>query len=160
MGFRRILEAVEGDLEIAETAIDLAAKEGRKNAKGFPAHPSGILEAGYLDQARGLREEEGNQRERETQAERERERRSRHDESCKQRAADRIEELSESDRHRIVEERMPTFTNENRFFLTHLPWSEERKRAWAEKRILREYGQESEPSYEDWCRQHDQPTLH
>ena len=156
---RRILEAVEGDLGIAETAIDLAAKEGREHAKGFPAHLSGILEAGYLARARELREQGRNRRAREVQAKREQERRGRYDNWCKQRAADRIAKLSESERRRVVEERMPTFTNDNYFFLGLPSWPEERKRTWAEKRILREYGRESEPSYEQWCRQHDQPQV-
>ena len=64
--------------------------------------------------------------------------------SCEQRVAERISELSDSERRRLIEERLPTFTNENRYLLEQPSWSEERKREWVEKRILREYGRESE----------------
>jgi len=157
---RQILHAVGGDIEIVEIAIDLAAKEGREDPKGFPAHLSGILESGYLDRARELCEQKRKRLERDAEAEHERERRAQYDKWCKQRATDRIEALSESDRRRVVEERMPNFIYQNRYFLEHSSWSQERKRAWVEKRILHEYGHEGEASYEKWCHQHDQPPLH
>ena len=155
-----ILDALEGDLETAETAIDLAAKEGRANRKGFPAHLSGVLEAGYIERVREVRAHERDLRQRKTERARERDRQARHDEWRKQRVSRRIADLSDEDRCRIVEDRLSAFTRANRYYLQLRAWPPERVRAWAVPRILEAYGREGEPSYEAWCRQHDQPALH
>ena len=86
-------------------------------------------------------------------------RRGRYDNWCGKRAADRVAELPERERYRLVDERLPAFKNKQRFYLQLSSWSEERKREWLTQQILKEYGREEEPSYEEWCQQFDNPPL-
>ena len=91
---------------------------------------------------------------------RERKRRERYDDWSSQRAADRVVELPELERRRLVDERLPAFKNKQRFYLQLSSWPEERKREWLTQQILQDYGREEAPSYEEWCRQYDNSPLH
>ncbi len=157
---RQILHAVGDDIGIAEMAIDLAAKEGRADRRGYPKHLGGVLEGGYPNRAIELHEQARRRRTRQAMGDRERELRQRYDDWSSQRAADRVAELTEPERSRLVDERLPAFENKQRFYLRLTAWSEEHKREWLTQQILQEYGREEAPSYEEWCQQLDESPLH
>ena len=157
---RQILHAVGDDIEIAKIAIDLAAKEGREDRKGFPRFLGGVLEGGYPDRARELHQREKSRRVRAVRVDRDRERRDRYDEWCGQRATERIAELREPERRRLIDERLQAVTNKQQFYLQLSSWSEERKHEWLTQQILQDYGRDDTPPYEEWCRQIDKVPLH
>jgi hypothetical protein len=156
---RKILDALGNDPEAANTAVDLAADEGRKGPKGFPSHLSGVLEGGYLARAIELRNEARAAKERQITATLDSDRRARFETWRIQRASSRIAELDDGARTRIVDERLTEFVHRFRYYLRTKTWSPEELRAWAEPRILAEYGREGDPSYTDWCRQAQPPAL-
>ncbi len=156
---RQLLDAADQDVELAELAIDLAVEASRKNRDGFPAHVGGLLDAGFVDQARVQRDQESA---RQTARDRsEAEERSRHqfDDWRKKRARDRISQLSDIDRQRLIEARTGDVSRDQRFFLRMQSWPAERKSAWLESQVLREYGHEGEPAFEEWRRREENPTL-
>jgi hypothetical protein len=155
-----ILDALGGDREAAEVAIDLAAKDGRRNPKGFPAHLSGVLEGGYVERALQQREQKRESAERRAAEASERDRRERHEQWCRDRAASRVAELDDASRRHIVDDRLPAYCHRYRYYLQVRPWSRDEVRVWAEPRILEEYGREGEPSFDEWCRQAQPPALH
>lgn len=65
-----------GDYETAATAIDLAARAGRKNAaqsedgKGYPDHLGGVLDGTFIDEAKALHADQTQRKERAAQRER------------------------------------------------------------------------------------------
>jgi hypothetical protein len=156
---KAILDALGGDREAADVAIDLAAKEGRENPKGFPDHLSGVLEGGYVERALQQRQQKAESAERRAEEARIRDRRERYEQWCRGRAAARVAELDDASRRQIVDDRLPAYRHRYRFYLRARPWSRDEVRAWAEPRILQEYGREGEPSYDEWCRQAQPPAL-
>ena len=157
---RQILRAVGDDIEIAKIAIDLGAKEGREDRKGFPKFLGGILQGGYPDRARKLHQREKRRRARAVMVDREREHHERYEEWCSQRVADRIAELAAPERRRLIDERLEAVTKKQQFYLQLSSWAEERKHEWLTQQVIREYGREDTPSYEEWCDQFDKPPLH
>ena len=140
---------------MATTAIDLAAKEGRGNRSGFPKHLAGVLEGGYIERARAARDEQIRRRDAGIRREQDRTRRERYEAWCLRRADERIEALSPEVRRRIIDERIPSFVEQYRFYFQLRAWSGERIRAWAEPRILERYGREGEPNFDAWSELHD-----
>jgi hypothetical protein len=154
-----ILDALNNDIDAADTAVDLAADAGRRDVKGFPSHLSGVVEGGYVARAIELREEKRAADRHQAEATVERERRAQFEAWCHERAASRIAELDDDDRGRIVNERLPESLHRYRYFLRTKSWSPEEVRVWAEPRILAEYGREGQPTYEDWYRRAQPPAL-
>jgi len=67
--------------------------------------------------------------------------------------------LGPIDRNRLIEERLPRFIEEQQYFIRQLELRGESVRAWAEPRILKRYGHEGEPPFEEWRRLRSaQPT--
>jgi hypothetical protein len=147
-----VLDALLGDAEAASVAVELAAADGRNNPKGFPAHISGVLEGGYVDRAIELRNQKRAAEERRAAAARESDRRNRYQDWCRERAASRLADLEAHSRERIVEEHLPEFLHRYRYYLRTKEWSSDDIRAWADPKILAEYGLEGAPSYDEWCR--------
>jgi hypothetical protein len=154
-----ILDALGNDVEAANTAVDLAGDEGRDDPKGFPSHLSGVIEGGYVARAIELRDEKRAAYLRRATASAEGERRARFEIWCDERAVGRVAQLDADTRPRIVDERLPELLHRYRYFLRAKSWPPEEVRVWAEPRILAEYGREGQPTYEDWCRQAQPPTL-
>jgi hypothetical protein len=154
-----ILDSLDGDYDTAQLAVSLAAAEGRNNPKEFPKHIGGVLEGGFLERARVLRAEEARRRDDTASRAFERVRRSRYDEWCRHRAEARIAELSNEARRNLVDERLPRFVEEYRYFIQQRELSGESVLAWAEPRILERYGHDGKPGFEEWCRLYDtKPT--
>lgn len=154
-----ILDTLEGDLDSAFRVIDLAAEEGRRNRKGFPKHLGGVIDAGYVERARAIRAEDRQRAEAEQIRQRETAAYARFDAWSRQRTEHRIANLNEHARKQLVDERLPRFVEENGYFVQQCESRGDSVRAWAEPRILRRYGHEGEPSFEEWRRLHDgQPT--
>jgi hypothetical protein len=154
-----ILNTLEGDLDSAIIAVDLAAAEGRRDRNGFPKHLGGVLEGGFIEHTRAIQEE--NRRRADTDHLREREavERDRFDAWCRSRADARIAELNDGNRHQLVDDRLPRFVEEYKYFIRQRELRGESVSAWAEPRILERYGHGGEPSFEEWRRLHDtQPT--
>ena len=105
--------------------------------------------------ANSTKQRERTRRARAVMVDRDRERRERYDEWCSQRAAERIAELREPERRRLIDERLQAVTKKQQFYLQLSSWSEERKHEWLTQQILQDYGTRKAPSYEEWCRQHD-----
>jgi hypothetical protein len=156
---RRILNAADGENETAEIAVDLAAKEGRENSTGFPAHLSGVLEGGYVARAVDLREQKRLATERAAASASESDRHNRYERWCRDRVSTRVTELDDVTRQRIVEDRLEELQHRYRYYLRTRAMSPIEIRAWAEPRILAEYGREGEPPYDEWCRQAQPPAL-
>ncbi len=158
-GAQAILDACEGDCDVASAAIDLAANEGRDGRSGFPKHLGGVLEGGYVEQARAAREDHVRRRAAVIRREQDQARRDRYEACCRHHAKERLAQLSSDASRRIVDERLPAFIEKYRFFFQLRSWSDERIRAWAEPRILEQYGREGEPSFDAWSKLHDlRPT--
>jgi hypothetical protein len=153
-----ILDALEGDIESAISAVDLAAAEGKRNPKGFPKYLGGVLQGGFIErgrmtQAEQRRRAEGDRRQRE-QADL-----ARYGLWCDRRATERVAGLSPNDCARLIDERLPKFVEEHQYFVRQLDLRGESVSAWAEPRILKRYGHEGEPPFEEWRRLHNaQPT--
>jgi hypothetical protein len=150
-----ILAALDADFELAVIAIETAAQEGRDDPKGFPKHLGGVLEAGYPERARAIRDNDERRRHAEKDELREKARKTRYESWREQRAAARIAALAPEARHHLVEDRLPELTHRYRFYLLHQPWTHERVRDWAAPRILFDYGREGEPTYTEWCARYD-----
>ncbi|NNE19983.1 MAG: hypothetical protein HKN10_16050 [Myxococcales bacterium] len=157
---RQLLDAADQDVEIAELAIDLAVEASRKNRDGFPAHVGGLLDAGFVDQARVQRDQESAHQTARDRSEAEERSRHQFDDWRKKRARDRISQLSDIDRQRLVTARTDDVSRDQRFFLQLQSWPAERERAWLESQVLRAYGHEGEPSFEEWRRCEEDPPLH
>lgn len=153
-----ILDACGGDRDLATAAVDLATKEGRDSRSGFPKHLGGVLEGGFVARARVTRDEDVRRRDAGIRREQDRARRDRYETWCRRRAGERVKELSPEARRLITDERLPAFVEMFRYFLQLRSWSGERIRAWAEPRILEEYGREGEPTFDAWSNLHDVPT--
>jgi hypothetical protein len=149
-----ILAALEADFDLAVIAIDIAAKEGRDDPKGFPKHLGGVLEGGYPERARAIRDADERRRHAANEQLREKARKARYDSWREQRAAGRIAALPPEARQQLVEDRLPELTHRYRFYLRHQPWSHERVRDWAAPRVLLDYGREGEPTYAEWCKRY------
>jgi hypothetical protein len=150
-----ILDALEGNLDLAIVAVDLAAQEGQRDRNGFPKHLGGVLEGGFVDRARVVRAEERRRASAHLLRQRESAVRERFDAWCRERADRRIAELDDPARQRLVDERLPRFVEENQYFVQQCELRGESVSAWAEPRILKRYSHEGEPSFEEWCRLHD-----
>jgi hypothetical protein len=153
-----ILDAAGGDLGLALTAVELAAAAGHRERRGFPAHLGGVLEGGFVERALAerdtrLRLDQAQAARREHDAARDRYR-----SWCRDRAAARVAELSPDRRQQLVDDRLPRFVEENASFLRLSHWSESRVHEWAELRVLRRYGHEEEPGFEEWRRQNTDQT--
>ena len=154
-----ILDALKGDLDSAIVAIDLAAQEGRRDRNGFPKHLGGVLEGGFVDRARQLRSEDQRRKSAGLLRQRDAAERERFDAWRRERAERRISELNERARQGLVNERLPRFVEEHQYFVQQCELRGESVSAWAEPRILKRYGHEGEPAFEEWRRLHDtQPT--
>ena len=154
-----ILESLEGDLDSAFRVVDLAAEEGRRNRQGFPKHLGGVIEGGYVERAQAIRAEDCRRAGAERLRQRETADRARFEAWSRQRAERRIADLNEHARKQLVDERLPRFVEENGYFVRQCELRGERVSAWAEPRILKRYGHEGEPSFEEWRRLPDgQPT--
>ena len=139
--------------------IDLAAEEGRRNYKGFPKLLGGVIDGGYVERARAIRAEDRRRAGAERLRQRETADRARFEAWSRQRTEHRIANLNEHARKQLVDERLPRFVEENRYFVQQCELRGESVSAWAEPRILKRYGHEGEPSFEEWRRLHDgQPT--
>jgi len=152
-----VLDACGGDHAMAVTAVDLAAKEGRQSRAGFPKHLGGVLEGGFIERVRAARAKENRRRDADEQRVREQARRDRYEVWCRRRAEKRIRALSSEARRRVIDERLPAFTEGFRFFFQLRSWSDERIRIWAEPRILTRYGREGEPTLDAWSKLRDVP---
>jgi hypothetical protein len=154
-----ILGALEGDFDSAIVAVDLAAQEGRRDRNGFPKHLGGVLEGGFVDRARTVRAADRRRVSADLVRQRETAERGHFDAWCRQRTERRIAELDDPARQRLVDERLPRFVAENQYFVQQCELRGESVSAWAEPRILKRYGHEGEPTFEEWRRLHDtQPT--
>jgi hypothetical protein len=155
-----ILDSLDGDYETAQLAVNLAATESRNDPRGFPKHIGGVLEGGFIERARAHRAEETRRREKTESTVRERGRRERYDAWCLSRARVRIAELTEAARRDLIDERLPRFVEEFKYFFQLQSIGGERVKEWAEPRILQRYGREGEPTFDEWCRLHDttEPT--
>jgi hypothetical protein len=77
----------------------------------------------------------------------------------RQRTELRIANLNEHARKQLVGERLPRFVEENEYFVQQCELRGESVSVWAAPRILKRYGHEGEPPFEEWRRPHDgQPT--
>jgi hypothetical protein len=150
-----ILDALEGDLALAFVVIDLAAEEGRRNRQGFPKHLGGVIEGGYVERARSIRAEDRRRANADQLRQRETADRARFEAWSRLRAEHRIANLTEHARKQLVDERLPRFVEENGYFARQRELRGESVSAWAEPRILKRYGHEGEPSFEEWRRLHD-----
>ena len=154
---QEILRAVGGDRDTAVTAVDLAATSAATDRKGFPGHIGGVLQGGFVERAVAMREERRRSQETDAARTRERARRERYEVWCRQRAAERVEQLTEGDRRQIVEARLPTFIEEFRYLVRLRKWSEGEVIAWASPRILERFVRDDEPAYDEWCSRYDEP---
>jgi hypothetical protein len=155
----QILGALDGDVDTAIAAVELAAEEGRRDLHGFPRHIGGVLEGGFIDRARAIREEERRRADAATARQQVETERARYREWSDERASRRVARLSESERIQLIDERLPRFVEESRFYIRHRGIGGEDIRAWAEPRLLRRFGHEGEPSFEEWRSAHGaQPT--
>jgi len=153
-----ILDACGGDDEMATTAVDLAANEGRDSQSGFPRVLGGVLKGGYIETARAGRERERRRREAADRLEEDRAQRERYERWCRQRAERRVRALSDERRKSIVDDRFPEFREKFRYYFQLRDWSHERIRAWAEPRILEQYGRKGELTFEAWSKRHEGST--
>jgi hypothetical protein len=154
-----ILNTLEGDLDSATVAVELAAKEGRQDRNGFPKHLGGVLEGGFIERTRAIQAENRRRDDTDLLHRSERADRERFEAWCRSRANARIAGLSDGNRHQLVDERLPRFVEEYKYFIRQRELRGESVSAWAEPRILERYGHEGEPSFEEWRRLHDaQPT--
>jgi hypothetical protein len=154
-----ILDAAGGDLDTAAAAVDLAAEESRKDPKGFPRHVGGVLEGGFVERTLATRDDQAQRDAASAERAIGEERRHRYEAWCGDRAKARIAELDPDGVRWLVDERLPRFVEEYRFLIRQRGWDAQRARAWAEPRILDNYGREGEPAFEEWCRRHDtEPT--
>jgi hypothetical protein len=154
-----ILDALEGDLASAIVAIDLAAQEGRRDRNGFPMHLGGVLEGGFVDRARAVCAEDRRRASADQMRQRDTVERGQFDAWRRQRAEQRIADLNDLARKQLVEERLPGYVEEHEYFVHQCELRGESVSAWAEPRILKRYGHEREPAFEEWRRLHDaQPT--
>jgi hypothetical protein len=136
---------------LAQSAIELAAEDGRNDRRGFPSHLGGVLEGTYLDRARQVREAERLTNEAHERRTRDKARRSAYEAWCRERAQERVAALSDAERDRLIEAASPTVRHQYRYYLDGRPWSEERVREWVASKILTNYGRQGEPAYADWC---------
>jgi hypothetical protein len=150
---RAILDAAGGDMILALAALDLAAATGRREPGGFPRHLGGVLEGGFVERA--LAERDTRHRLDQAQAAQRDDEvaRDRYRSWCRDRATARVARLSPRERDQLVDERLPRFVEENASFLRLSRWSDARVHEWAEQRVLRRYGHESEPAFEEWRRE-------
>jgi hypothetical protein len=153
-----IIDACGGDHALANAAVDLAAKEGRETRSGFPRHLGGVLEGGYVERVRATREEQVRRQEVAIRREQDQARLDRYKTWCRRRAEQRVHALSTEARRQVLDERLPEFIAKYRFFLQLRAWGGERIRAWAEPRILEQYGREGEPTFDAWSKLHDVPA--
>jgi len=150
-----ILDSLDGDYETAQLAVNLAANEARNDVRGFPKHIGGVVEGGFIERARARRAEEDRRRSNSESGARERDRRERYEAWCLGRARVRIADLTDAARRDLVDERLPRFVEEFKYFFKLQSISGERVNGWAEPRILQRYGREGEPTFDEWCRLHD-----
>ncbi|NNE19193.1 MAG: hypothetical protein HKN10_12035 [Myxococcales bacterium] len=156
---RQLLEAADQDVGLAELAIDLAVEAAHQNRNGFPKHLSGLLDAGFIDQARARRIKERDNRDKHERIRAVEERRGEFNDWCQKRVANRINQLSEGQREELLDARRDDVLRAQSFFLQLRRWPTERESAWVESQVLRQYGKEGEPSFEEWARSAKQATL-
>lgn len=150
-----ILKALHDDHEAARIAVDLAARAGRDNPRGYPDHIGGILEGPFLDQASEIRDRQTKAQKAAEVREMDEKHRRRYEFWCRHRAKQRIGELTHLAQRELVNERLSGFLQAYRFFIKQREWSEEQARKWAVPKILEKYGREGAPTYAEWCQQHD-----
>jgi hypothetical protein len=147
---REILRALDDDFDAAAAAIDLATEAASRSPRGYPQHLGGVLEGGFVDQARA---HQSKQRERavaeRTQLRSEAERKE-YESWCVRRAEARIATLSVEERDQLVTDRLPKVISQFRFYLDQRHWDINRVREWASPRILSRYGHEEQPSLDEW----------
>lgn len=151
---QQLLKALDGDLNVAQAAVDLAAQEGRDHPKGFPAHLAGVLEGGYHARARDLQAKRGRRQAAAARAADSKREREEYKAWCRARAADRIADLGDNGRQRLVDERLPQLVAKYRGFLRIKPGAEQRVHQWARRQVLQAYGREGEPSFDEWKARH------
>ena len=146
---RDLLRGADGNFEVASAAIGLAAFEGRMSRSGFPADMGGVLSGGYVARAIGRRDHARSREESNRQKQEEAERREAYREWCERRASKRIADLTDSQRDRLLADRDAACRAKHNY----LPktWTEEAVADWVADRILRDYGQEGRPSFEEWA---------
>jgi hypothetical protein len=150
-----ILDACHGDLASAIVAVDLAAEEGRRDWKGYPKLLGGVIKGGFVERAQALRAADRRRAESDLQRRSDVTARERFEVWCRQRADARIAALDTVGRQELIDERLPRFVEENRYFVQQCELRGESVSAWSEPRILKRYGHEGEPSFEEWRRLHD-----
>jgi hypothetical protein len=153
-----LLSVLGGDAELAAKAVDLAVSEARRDPGGYPSHLGGVLEAGYPERVRAMRDDDARRRQAEKNRADELTRRERHEAWCAQRANERVAQLSQNARERLIEDRLPEMIERYRYYLQQRSWTSDRVRDWAAPRILKRYGREGEPTYTEWCTQYDTPS--
>jgi len=153
-----ILAALGGDPELAANAVDLAVSEARRDPRGYPNHLGGVLEAGYPERVRAIRDDDARRRQAENARTHERAGREKYEVWCAQRANERVTQLSQEARERLIEDRLPEVIQRYRYYLQQRSWTSDRVRDWAAPRILKRYGREGEPTYTEWCTRYDTPS--
>jgi hypothetical protein len=153
-----IVNAVDGDFDTARAAVELAAEEGRLDPRGFPRNIGGVLEGGFIDRVRVIREADQRRAVAALAHQEEEADRARYRDWCDDRAAHRAAGLSELERAQLFDERLPRFIEEHHFYLRQRGIGDADSRAWAEPRILRRFGHEGEPSFEEWRSTKEAPS--
>jgi hypothetical protein len=153
-----ILAALDGDSALAANAVDLAVSEARRDPRGYPSHLGGVLEAGYPERVRAIRDDHARRRQAENGRANELARREKHEAWCAQRANERVAQLSQKARERLIEDRLPEVIQRYRYYLQQRSWTSEQVRDWAAPRIMKQYGREGQTTYADWCTTH--PVRH
>ena len=153
-----ILAALGGDSELAAKAVDLAVSEARRDPRGYPSHLGGVLEAGYPERVRAICDDAERRRQAENARAHERAGREKYEAWCVQRADERVAQLSQEARERLIEDRLPEVIQRYRYYLQQRSWTSDRVRDWAAPRILKRYGREGEPTYTEWCTRYDTPS--
>lgn len=152
---KKLLAACNGNLEIAELAVDFAGQLGREaGPEGFPNHIAGVLEGNFISQAR---ERHARWLEQKKEAERRAEYEKHfkvYEAAMQERADARLAALDQAGRERIVDDRLPAFLKAYDHYVRRQNWTKERARQWAAPRILEEYAREDEPAYFAWRQEH------
>jgi hypothetical protein len=155
---REILSTLDGDLDAAFSAVELASEAASRDPKGYPRHLGGVLEGGFVERAKALAAERRRRADIEEARRREEALHRQYQEWCRRRADGRVAALGTDERRQIVADRSPKLLADFRFYIRQRRWSEENARDWAEPRILGRYGHENEPSFEEWRRAQELET--
>jgi hypothetical protein len=147
-----LLAALDGDVETASLAVDMAADEAKRARSGYPRHLGGILEGGFIERARALRDEAQRRGKADAELRRAEDQHKGYEAWSRNRAEERIAALSTEIKRQLVADRSSRVISD--FEQGIRGWSEARVREWAERRVLARYGHEGEPTFEEWRRQH------